>query len=100
MGFGSLATPSAASQLMLDKDKLEQHLQSVQAHLEGIIQNGLHHMRKDELWKRMLYGSGSTGMETKDSRPAVSNIHILLRCSIYVHVGGQRPAKRHILRCS
>lgn len=68
MGFGSLATPSAACEQMLDQDKVEQQLHSVQTHLEGIVREGLHHMRKNELWKRMLYGSSNTG---PDSRPAV-----------------------------
>ena len=56
MGFGSLATPSAASQIVLDRERVDQQMHGVQTHLEAMIQKALHNMRKDELWKRMVYG--------------------------------------------
>ncbi len=64
MGFGSLSTPSEGSEIVLDQSKVDQHIRGVQAHLEAMIQSGLHHMRKNELWKRMLYGV-STSPDTK-----------------------------------
>jgi hypothetical protein len=62
MGYGLMPTPSVASQLVLDKSKVRGQMQAVCTHLETVVQNALHHMRKDELWKRMLYGAthGST----------------------------------------
>lgn len=55
MGFGPLAATSVAS--LLDHDKVEQQLQGVRAYLESIINDTQHHMRKNDLWKRMLYGN-------------------------------------------
>ncbi len=54
MGYGLMSTP--ASQVILEKSKVEGQMDAVRTHLETIVQNALHHMRKDELWKRMLYG--------------------------------------------
>ena len=73
MGPVSEATPSATSQLMLDQEKVGQQLLSVQAHLEDIVRTGLYHMRKDDLWKRMLYGSSFSAMQSVTNTSAVSN---------------------------
>ena len=54
MGFG-LSTLSVASQV-LDEVKVQDQLRAVCTHLEAVVQEALHHMRKNELWKRMLYG--------------------------------------------
>lgn len=57
MGYGLMATPSTASQHMLARENVESRLHAVRTHLEGMIREALHHMRKDELWKRLLYGA-------------------------------------------
>ncbi len=57
MGYGIRPSGSPASQLVLDKEKVEGQIHAVRTHLESVIQNALHHMKKDELWKRMLYGA-------------------------------------------
>ena len=56
LGLRLMAAPSATAQLLLDQDKVERQTHAVRTHLEEVVQNALHHMRKDELWKRMLYG--------------------------------------------
>ena len=60
MGYGLLSTPSVASQLVLNEAKVEGQMHEVRTHLERVVQDALHHMRKDELWKRMLYGISHT----------------------------------------
>lgn len=47
---------STASRLISDGKLVHEHMQSLQGHFEGIVKNAMHHMRRDELWKRMLYG--------------------------------------------
>ncbi len=69
MGLGSLATSSGSSLTVLEEDLVETQMQCLRTHLEITIDNGLIHMRKDELWKRMLYGTAPAGT---DSRAPVS----------------------------
>ena len=57
MGYGMRPSASPASQQVLDAEKVEGQIHAVRTHLEAVIQSALHHMKKDELWKRMLYGA-------------------------------------------
>ena len=61
---------STASQLVLDGNLLCEHVQSLQGHFEGIVKNALHHMRRDELWKRMLYGR----YRSEGTKPTVTQV--------------------------
>lgn len=56
LGLDPLLRPSTASQLVLDGSLIQEHIRSLQGLFEGIVKNAVHHMRRDELWKRMLYG--------------------------------------------
>lgn len=56
LGLDPLLKPSTASQLVLDSRLIHEHIQGLQVHFEAIVKNAVHHMRRDELWKRMLYG--------------------------------------------
>lgn len=56
MGYGLMATPTASRHL-LRKESVECQVHAVRTHLETVITRALHHMRKDELWKRLLYGA-------------------------------------------
>ena len=56
LGFGSLSTGTSASRVVLDKSMISEQIRGVQTHLETTIKNALYHMRRDELWKRLLYG--------------------------------------------
>jgi len=56
LGLDPLLKPSTASQLVLDGRLIHEHIQGLQVHFESIVKNAVHHMRRDELWKRMLYG--------------------------------------------
>ncbi len=31
-------------------------MRSLKVHLEGVVKSAQHHLRRDELWKRMVYG--------------------------------------------
>ena len=73
MGFGSLSSPSAASQIVVDKEKVEKQMQRVSTHLEEMTRKALHHMRKDELWKRMLYGTKSPDGRTVSSHGVLAD---------------------------
>lgn len=57
MGYGIHPTVSSASLQVLHKDKVKNHISAVRTHLETVINTALHHMKKDELWKRLLYGA-------------------------------------------
>lgn len=56
MGFGSLTTPSLSSQIVLNRLLIEEHMMGVKVHLSEVGQDALCHMRRDALWKRLLYG--------------------------------------------
>ena len=56
LGLDPFLRPSTASQLVLDGSLIRLHIQGLQVHFESIVKNAEHHMRRDELWKRMLYG--------------------------------------------
>lgn len=71
MGYGLMDAPSAASQILLYQEKVDRHTHAVRTHLESVIRKALHHMRKDELWKRMLYGV-TNSTEGKSVRMCVS----------------------------
>ena len=63
LGLGSLAPSSSSggSQLVvLDSVVVEQQMRAVRTHLEEMVKNASYHMRRDELWKRMLYGQPRT----------------------------------------
>ena len=64
---------STASQLVVDGKLIRDHVRSLQGHLEGVVKNALHHMRRDELWKRMLYG----GYRTDPARPSMMQVRII-----------------------
>ena len=68
LGFGSLSAGSSASRVVLDKNMISEQIRGVQTHLETIINNALYHMRRDELWKRLLYGKERS---TQDSTKPV-----------------------------
>lgn len=55
MGYGLMATPTASR--YMSSQSVESQLHAVRTHLETVIRKALHHMRKDELWKRLLYGA-------------------------------------------
>jgi len=74
MGLGSLATPSASIQQVLEQQQVQRLVHSMKRYLEDVIQKGLHHMRKDELWKRLLYGNSALAADSKS--PAVSWIWV------------------------
>lgn len=76
MGFGL----AGSSELVLDRQLVENQLHVVRTQLEATIQSALHHMRKDELWKRLLYGA-STSSEGK----SVSNLLNALYDAISEH---------------
>lgn len=65
-----LQVSSTASQLVLDGSLIQEHIKSLEEHFEGVVKNAVHHMRRDELWKRMLYGRYKT--EYKQSMVPVS----------------------------
>jgi hypothetical protein len=68
---------SVSSQLVVDGALIAEHMRSLQGHFEGVVKNALHHMRRDELWKRMLYG----GHKTDPSKPAMMQASFeQLRC--------------------
>ncbi len=54
--MGLLSTPSHASQLTLDSQLISEHMVGVKVHLEEACQGALSHMRRDSLWKRLVYG--------------------------------------------
>ena len=69
----------AASLLVTDEGLVKEHMRSLQGHFEGIVKNAMHHMRRDELWKRMLYG----GHRTDPAKPAtmqVRTVHTHTEC--------------------
>lgn len=65
LGFGSLSGGSPASCVVLDKALIDEQIRGVQTHLETTIRNALYHIRRDELWKRMLYGRERNAQEPK-----------------------------------
>lgn len=65
LGFGSLSGGSPASRVVLDKAVIDEQIRGVQTHLETTIRNALYHIRRDELWKRMLYGKGRNAQDPK-----------------------------------
>ena len=65
LGFGSLSGGSPASRVVLDKTVIDEQIRGVQTHLETTIRNALYHIRRDELWKRMLYGKERNAQEPK-----------------------------------
>ena len=52
--MGLLSTPPPASHL--DAEFMQEHMTGVKGHLEEACQEALSHMRRDSLWKRMVYG--------------------------------------------
>ncbi len=57
--MGLLSTPSQASQLVLNTGLIAEHMTGVKVHLEEACQGALSHMRRDALWKRMVYGQSA-----------------------------------------
>ena len=76
LGLDPLLRPSSssssASRLVQDDSLVREHMQSLQGHFEGIVKNALHHMRRDELWKRMLYGRH----RTEPTKPSVVQVSL------------------------
>ena len=50
---------------MLNTAMIEEQLQGLRDHLRGIVKAAQSHMRRDELWKRMVYGPPKT-----DAKPS------------------------------
>lgn len=69
LGFGSLSAGSSASCIVLDKSMISEQIRGVQTHLENIINNALYHMRRDELWKRLLYGRERSSQDSTKPLP-------------------------------
>ena len=65
LGFGSLSGGSAASRVVLDKALIDEQIRGVQTHLETTVRNAAYHVRRDELWKRLLYGKERNVLEPK-----------------------------------
>ena len=65
---------SVASQLVVGGALIKEHMRSLQGHFEGVVKNALHHMRRDELWKRMLYG-GHRSDPAKPASMQVCEVH-------------------------
>ena len=72
MGFGSLSTPTLASQIVLNKLLIEEHMRGVKGHLSDVGQDALCHMRRDALWKRLLYGRVRVQHDALDRVTSVS----------------------------
>lgn len=77
MGFGSLTTPSLASQIVLNQFLIEEHMRGVKGHLHKVGQDALCHMRRDVLWKRLLYGQLRPQYET----PSTASVSVWGGCS-------------------
>ena len=63
--FGSLSRGSAASRVVLDKTLIDEQIRGVQTHLETTVRNAAYYVRRDELWKRLLYGKERNVLEPK-----------------------------------
>ena len=65
--MGLLSTPPPASHL--HAEFMQEHMTGVKSHLEEACQEALSHMRRDVLWKRMVYGQvvgeGSRGAQVR-----------------------------------
>lgn len=70
LGFGSLSAGSSASHVVLERSIINEQIRGVQTHLETTIKNALYHMRRDELWKRLLYG------KEKNSQDSNKPVHV------------------------
>ena len=80
MGYGLMATPTASRQV-LSAEKVGSQVHAVRTHLESVIRRALHHMRKDELWKRLLYGASySTEGRTVSTCGISRCLHDLCYC--------------------
>lgn len=80
LGLDPLLKPSTASQLVLDSRLIHEHIQGLQVHFEGVVKEAIHHMRRDELWKRMLYGR-----HRSEPRPSVVRV-VCVEHGLYVTV--------------
>ena len=73
LGLDPLLRPtSSASQLVLDDALMREHVRSLQGHFEGVVKNAIHHMRRDELWKRVLYGR----YRSEHTKPAMMQVRV------------------------
>ena len=80
LGLDPLLKPTSASQLVLDDQLIGQHMARLRVHFEGVVKEAIHHMRRDELWKRMLYGRYRTQTESKMN---VVRVLTVLCCDVY-----------------
>ncbi len=55
----------------------EDQMHSLKVHLEGVVKSAQHHLRRDELWKRMVYGKHLRG----DARPTTASPFEPLSCA-------------------
>lgn len=67
-----LRSSSSAARLVQDEGLIQEHMHSLQSHFESMVKNALHHMRRDELWKRMLYGRH----RTEPTKPSVMQVSV------------------------
>lgn len=74
LGLEPVLRSSTASQLVLNESLIQEHVRSLEEHFEGIVKNAVHHMRRDELWKRLLYGRCRT--ESKQPIVQVSIVNV------------------------
>jgi hypothetical protein len=80
LGFGSLSGGSPASRVVLDKTVIDEQIRGVQTHLETTIRNALYHIRRDELWKRMLYGKERSAQDPKP-------VHVSWHLKLFARIG-------------
>ena len=83
LGFGSLNADSAASRVVLDKTLIDEQIRGVQTHLETMTRNALYHIRRDELWKRLLYGREKSVQDPKPTHVSTSYSACKNSCVMY-----------------
>lgn len=84
LGLEPVHRSSTASQLVLDGNLIQEHVRSLEEHFEGVVKNAVHHMRRDELWKRMLYGRCRT--ESKQPIVQVSTLLCFIKGAAAVNI--------------
>lgn len=55
----------------------EDQMRSLKVHLEGVVKSAQHHLRRDELWKRIVYGRQVRG----ESKSATASPFEPLSCA-------------------
>ena len=73
LGLDPNVHSEVTQQLVSDEGLVREHMRGLQRHFERIMTNALHHMRRDELWKRMLYG----GHRTDPAKPPTMQVYTI-----------------------